>query len=161
MGFQTKVNTDIPVGIEGDFASTNPYHTLLAGTGNLRAGDAGVYVGRFAWVNEEAGTAENKLIENARLGFVRRDHRAVITSYHAESTLLINGGLEVTLYDAGDFWARFDNGASIGASVYASNADGKPLAVANGVAAPTGYTETNFKVASKAEAGGLAKITKY
>lgn len=47
MGFQKTLNRDLPVGVEGDFASTNPYHTVLAGEGALKAGAGGVKIGVF------------------------------------------------------------------------------------------------------------------
>lgn len=159
MPFQKSVNINIPVGIEGDFASTNPYHTLLAGDGALKAGDNGVYVGRFAWVDETNGTVTNAEISGARFGFVRRDQYAVITQYLAESTLLVPAGFGVTLYDGGDFWARFANGAVIGESVYASTTDGSVLSAST--APDSGYIDTGFKVASKAASGEIAKITNF
>lgn len=160
MGFQKTVNINVPVGIEGDFASTNPYHTLLAGEGNLKAGSDGVTIGRFAFVNETAGTVSNAQANAGdRFGFVRRDQYAIIQEYLAESTLVVPAGFGVTLYDGGDFWARFTAGAVIGQTVYASTTDGSVLSAATAPA--SGYIDTGFKVASNAANGELAKITKF
>ena len=48
MPFQSRINRTLPIGVEGDFASTNPYHSLLnASGGQYKAGASGVVVGRF------------------------------------------------------------------------------------------------------------------
>ena len=157
MGFQKTLNRDLPVGVEGDFASTNPYHSVLAGEGALKAGATGVTIGKFAWVNTATGLVSNAQVANGVLGFVRRDNTALITKYLEESTLLIPAGFGVTLYDKGDFWARFAGGATIGQKVFASITDGSVSAAAT---APADTVDTGFVVASTAVAGALAKITK-
>ena len=157
MAFQKTLNRDLPVGVEGDFASTNPYHSVLAGEGALKAGENGVTIGKFAWVDPATGLVSNAQVANGVLGFVRRDNTALITQYLAESTLLIPAGFGVTLYDKGDFWARFAGGATIGQKVFASITDGSVSAAAT---APADTVDTGFVVASTAVAGALAKITK-
>ncbi|ORF28217.1 hypothetical protein BGI08_05790 [Snodgrassella alvi] len=154
----THLNNDLPVGVEGDFASTNPYYSVLAGEGQIKAGDQGVIVGSFAWFDPETGLATNTKVANGLIGFVRRDNTALLNEYLAESSLTIPKGFIVTLYDGGDFWARFAGGANIGQKVFASTANGS---VAAADTAPAGYEETGFIVASKAEAGALAKISKH
>ncbi|AOA58322.1 structural cement protein Gp24 [Acinetobacter larvae] len=157
MSFQQTLNRDLPLGVEGDFASTNPYHSVLAGEGALTAGEASVTVGRFAWADPETGMVSNKKIEGGVIGFVRREQTAIIVEYLAESSLKVPKGFGVTLYDGGDFWARFEEGATIGQSVFASDTDGTVQAADS---APAGHTDTGFKVASNAAVGNLAKITK-
>ena len=72
MPFQSRINRTLPIGVEGDFASTNPYHTLLnASGGQYKAGLAGVIVGRFAWVDDATGLAANAKGSLTRGGFVR------------------------------------------------------------------------------------------
>lgn len=158
MGFQTHLNNDLPVGVEGDFASTNPHRSMLAGEGQIKAGDKGVVVGSFAWFDPETGLATNAKVDNGLIGFVRRDNTALINEYLAESSLTIPKGFVVTLYDGGDFWARFAGGAMVGQKVYANTTDGSVVAANT---APANHEETGFIVASKAEAGALAKITKH
>ncbi|WP_244896152.1 hypothetical protein ABXR98_17180 [Snodgrassella alvi] len=102
--------------------------------------------------------ATNTKVANGLIGFVRRDNTALLNEYLAESSLTIPKGFIVTLYDGGDFWARFAGGANIGQKVFASTANGS---VAAADTAPAGYEETGFIVASKAEAGALAKISKH
>ena len=157
MAFQKTLNRDLPVGVEGDFASTNPYHSVLAGEGALKAGENGVTIGKFAWVDPATGLVSNAQVANGVFGFVRRDNTALITQYLAESSMLIPAGFGVTLYDKGDFWARFAGGATIGQKVFASITDGSVSAAAT---APADTVDTGFVVASTAAAGALAKITK-
>ena len=158
MGFQKTLNRDLPIGVEGDFASTNPYHSVLAGEGMFKAAPAGVIIGRFAWANMDTGLVTNAKVAGGVIGFVRRDNSGLITQYLSEAGMTIPSGFGVTLYDGGDFWARFPAGATVGHNVFAKDADGT-LATAAG-ATLAGHTFTGFVVASKAAAGELAKITK-
>lgn len=137
MGFQTFVNTDLPVAVEGDFASANPHASVLAGPGAFTAGALGVIVGRFAWARNDTGVVSNSNPGVAsRIGFVQRDQRALITVWLGSSSMTVPSGLEMTLFNSGDFWGRFAAGAAIGQKVYASYADGSLSAAATG-AAPT------------------------
>lgn len=158
-GFQGRLNNDLPVGFEGDFASTNPHHSLLnAIEAQYKAGANGVTVGRFAWVDPATGLATNVKGSLTLLGFVGREGTAVISNgTGAESSLLVRGGYGVTLYDGGDFWGRFAAGATIGQNVFAKDADGTLVSDAGTTLA--NHTLTPFKVASTAAAGELAKIT--
>lgn len=158
MGFQTKLNGDLPQAVAGDFASTNPYHTLLSGEGSFKAGESGVTVGTFAWVDESNGTVQNVAIASARFGFVGRMNIGVATEYLGESSMKINKGLGITLYDGGDFWVTFKDGAVIGEAVYALKADGTVVSSASAV---SGAINTGFIVQSNADAGGVAKISKF
>ena len=71
--------------------------------------------------------------------------------------MLIPAGFGITLYDKGDFWARFAGGATIGQKVFASITNGT---VTSAATAPADTVDTGFVVASTAVAGALAKITK-
>lgn len=124
-GFQRFVNTDLPVAVEGDFASANPRASMLSIGSQLVAGAAGLVVGRFARALLADGTVSNaKPAGASRIGFVHRDQPALITGWLQQSTMTVQAGLEVVLFDMGDFWARFTGGASIGQKVFASNLDG-------------------------------------
>lgn len=124
-GFQRFVNTDLPYAVEGDFASSNPRASMLSIGSQLVAGAAGVTVGRFARALLADGSVSNAKPSGAsRVGFVHRDQPALITGWLQQSTLVVQAGLEVVLFDQGDFWARFAGGASIGQKVFASNLDG-------------------------------------
>lgn len=158
MPFQSRINRTLPVGVEGAFASTNPYHSLLnAAQGQYKAASAGVAVGRFAWVDPVTGLATNVKGALTVGGFVLRANTATVLTPGQEYSLTIRGGFEVELFDGGDFWARFAAGATIGQNVFASDADGTLVSSAGTTLAD--HTLTPFKVASTAAAGELAKIT--
>ena len=125
MPFQSRINRTLPVGVEGDFASTNPYHSLLnASGGQYKAGASGVVVGRFAWVDDATGLAANAKGLLTRGGFVKRANTATVLTPGQEYSLTIRGGFEVELFDGGDFYARFAAGASSGQNVFPSDTTG-------------------------------------
>jgi len=127
--FQSVVNTNPALGVEGDFASANPRASMLAGDGSFVAASVGVIVGRFARARNSDGTVTNEATAAAsRIGFVHRDQPAIITDFLGGATLLVPEGQPVTLFDGGDFWARFAGGATIGQKVYAGYADGAAIA---------------------------------
>ena len=158
MGFQSRINRTLPVGVEGTFASTNPYHSLLnASGGQYKAEANGVVVGRFAWVDDATGLATNVKGSLTRGGFVLRGNTATVLKPGQEYSLTIRGGFEVELFDGGDFYARFAAGATSGQNVFANDTTG--VLVADAGATLTGHTLTPFKVANTVAAGELAKIT--
>lgn len=158
MPFQTRLNRTLPVGVEGTFASTNPYHSLLnAAEGQYKAGPTGVIAGRFAWVDPVTGLATNVKGSLTLGGFVLRENTATVLTPTEEYSMTIRGGFEVNLYDGGDFWARFAGGATIGQNVFAKDSDGTFAAATGDTLAD--HTLTPFKVASTAAAGELAKVT--
>lgn len=143
MPFQSVVNTDPAPAIEGDFASANPRRSLLAGPSQFVAGPGGLTVGRFAWANTVTNYANNFNNGGLLMGFVHRNQPVVITAWLGEAVMTVTQGLEVTLFDGGDYWARFAAGATIGQKVYANTATGVVTAAATG--APTTATVTaNF-----------------
>lgn len=158
MSFQKAVKPYQAPAVAGDFAAHNPNASMLAGEGALVSGTDGVTVGVFAWADAE-GKVSNKKTAGARIGFVHREQQASITAYLAEHGNQILPGQIITLAVAGDFWAHFPAGADIGQNVFAKDTDGTLKASA--AATETGHTLTRFKVASKASAGELAKITTW
>lgn len=161
MGFQTAVNINPPLAVEGSFASAGVYHSTIAGVGQLTAGDDGLTIARFAWADLETGKATNVKpadIENHAIGFARRgDNTALIQNYLQEHSMLIPKGFGVTLYDRGDFWAKTKTVAKIGQFVMASDTDGTISTADTDTLA--GHTDTGFKVASIGVVGGLIKIS--
>lgn len=143
MGFQRTVNTFPAPAVAGDFASVNPRASMLAGEGALIAGAAGVTVGLFARAKNSDGTVSNAHpgTTACRLGFVGRDQPALITIWLAEASLLVQSGLEMSLFSQGDFWARFAAGAAIGQKVFANYSDGSCVAGTAG-SPPTGAVVT-------------------
>lgn len=140
MGFQTAVNQQNPIGVEGDFASTNPRASAYAPEGGLIAGPEGVTVGRFAWIDADGVTVHNYGDgATAPDGYIHREQQALITTYLAEASNFIPGGFPVTLHNEGDFLIVVrGNAATKGAAIYASYADGTP----NVGAAPAGASAT-------------------
>lgn len=144
--FQTQINNQPAPAIEGDFASANPWTSMLAAPGSLQAAPAGVLVGRFAWAENDNQTGAG-LVSNAhpgvasRLGFVGREQAgALITAFLGSYTMEVVSGYEVTLYTSGDFWARFAGGATVGQKVYASFYDGSCSSAATGSPTTEGIT---------------------
>lgn len=141
MGFQKQVNQTPAPAVAGDFASSNPRATVLAGPGGLVAGALGVTVGKFAWVDDDGVTVQSfGTATKAPNGFVHREQQALIQQYLAESGMNIPVGFPVVLHNEGDFWAKLEgaNAATIGAAIYADCSDGSVHAVA----APAGATVT-------------------
>lgn len=142
---QTVINTDPTPGLPGDFCSANPRGSMLAGPGALIAGANGLTIGRFGWARNDNGQVSNAHPGvPSRYGFVHRNQPALITVWLAQSGNLVQPGLEVTLFDSGDFWmGPFPNGAAIGQKVYVAYADGSVSAAATGAATTaTGVTAT-------------------
>ena len=126
-GFQKQVNLTPAPAAAGDFASSNPRASVLAGPNGLVAGVGGVTVGRFAWVQDDGITVLNHGVHpKAPSGFVHREQQAIISTYLAESSNVVPIGFPVTLHNGGDFFAAVtgSTAATVGAAVYATYADG-------------------------------------
>ena len=161
-GFQTTINYQPAVGIEGDWASANPFGSFIAPAGGLTAGPLGVTAGRFAWA-DMAGVVRNigsyAAAANGatflggstayaatngigQVGFVHRDQLSLITTWMAQQTMTVVPGSEMTMLDAGDVWCKFAAGATPGQKVYAYYADGTAYAAAT-ASAPSGTVATS------------------
>lgn len=128
MGFQTQVNTVQAPAVAGDFASTNPRSSVLAGPGGLVSNDVGVYVGRFGWVDRSnLQTVYNSGLGRVPDGFVHRSQQATIKELLSEASMLILGGQAMELMASGDYWVKNDGDtvALVGQRCYANYADGK------------------------------------
>lgn len=153
MTFQTTLNRDIPRGVAGDFASTNPRQSMLAGEGALVAG-APLTVGQFAFADLATGKAYPDFVAGRRVGFVHRNNQAVVALGQAAS-MTVPVGRETTLFTSGDFYVVAPATVAVGGTVYALDADGTVQAVA------TDATDTGFKFAEAGSAGDLVKITRF
>lgn len=153
MTFQKTLNRDIPRGVAGDFASTNPRQSMLAGEGSLVAAET-ITVGQFAFADLATGKVYSESDSGLRIGFVHRNNQAVVTPGQAAS-MTIATGKEVTLFTSGDFYVVAPATVTVGGTVYALNADGTVQAVA------TSATDTGFKFAEAGGAGDLVKITRF
>lgn len=147
MSFQVTVNLQQAAAVEGDFASSNPRRSVVSHEGTLVAGTGGVYVARFAWA-DSSGKVTNAG-SGVPTGFVARSGQqgsAIITTYLAETSMLIQQGFEVTLHETGDFWVKhITNPATVGQKVFASLTTGQIQTAAAG-ATVAGYIETAFRV---------------
>lgn len=126
MGFQKTVNDTQAPAVAGDFASTNPFASILAGPGALVAPKGGLIVGNFAWVGPQ-GQVSQSYVAGYQVGFLGRNEQALITDFLGEATMLVPQGFMVTLFNEGDFWADFEGGATVGNEVYADPNNGAPL----------------------------------
>lgn len=161
-GFPSQVNVVPAVGVEGDFASTNPRFVVNAGQGAFVAGAAGATVGRFAWIDSVNPNAVNSAGAGVPIGLVNRSQSGLITVFLAYQTLLVPQGLPVTVWNGGDFWVR-NAGATtsaIGNSVYALSATGQATFNATGTP-PTGASATGATLAKivSATTGGALPTT--
>lgn len=153
VGFQTSSTYNPAPGVEGDFASTNPRATVLAGPGGLIAGSL-FRVGRFIWTTggfidaDGAPAVANSFGSGPIAGFAHRDQNALIPNYLQDSSMLVPAGFPVTVFDAGDFWVRNAGAAQAlpGQFAYAAYADGSATFAASG--APTGASGSASSIAA-------------
>ena len=126
MGFQSVINDYQAPGVAGDFASTNPFASILAGPGALVAPAGGLVVGNFAWVGP-TGQVSQSYVAGYQVGFLGRNMQALITEFLGEATMVVPEGFMVTLFNEGDFWANFEAGATVGGYVFADPDTGAPV----------------------------------
>ena len=129
-GFQTTMYNQPAPAIEGDWCSANPRYSMLAGAGELKAGPNGVSVGRFAWADPSGIVSNSGGV--GRLGFVGKDQVVLNPLWLEQAGLVVQAGLDVTLYSSADVWCRFAGGATQGQKVYANYADGTALSAVTG-----------------------------
>lgn len=153
MTFQRGLNRDLPRGVAGDFASTNPRHSILAGEAALRTAEP-ITVGGFAFADLTTGLVADNFTAGTVIGFVHRNNQAVVALGQAAS-MMIPQGKEIALFSSGDFYCVAPAAVSAGDAVYALDATGAVSAVA------TNSQATNFKFAESAVSGALVKITRF
>lgn len=153
MTFQRALNRDLPRGVAGDFASTNPRKSMLAGEGSLVAAEA-LTVGQFAYADLATGKVYAAFASGRRVGFVHRNNQAVVALGSAAS-MVIPAGKEVALFTDGDFYVVAPAVVAVGAPVYAVTATGAVTDVV------TANQVTNFVFAEAAQSGALVKITRF
>lgn len=159
MSFPKNINYGPPLGYPGDVASANPTRTAIPGELGHRAGDNGVTVGAFAWVQDDgvsvANTPPASTPNAAPTGFVIRDQSNVnLGGVLSQSTMWVAPGFMVTLHTGGDYFARASTEATPGHTVYASIKDGTLQTAASG-SAPSGTVATGWVVTRGAEAGAV------
>lgn len=147
MPFQSTVNTVPALGVAGDFVSSNPRATVIAGAGGLIAGSAGVTVGRFGWVDPGddvtvTNFAPAALGNAAPDGWVHREQQALITAYLAEASMVIPAGFKMEMMASADGYFKNDGATQAlrGQKVYADLSTGKASAAATGSPATASAT---------------------
>jgi hypothetical protein len=144
--FPSQVNVQPAPAVEGDWASTNPRTMYLSGPGGLVCGNAGVIIGRFAWVTDQfldgdnAPAVVNSFAGNAMgvttssavqlpVGVVPRVQQGLIQTYLTSSGMTIAAGYMVSIMSSGDIWMRNagTTNALVGQAAYANFADGRAL----------------------------------
>lgn len=153
MTFQRSLNRDLPRGVAGDFASTNPRNSILAGEGALVAAEP-LTVGQFGFADLTTGKVYAAFSAGRVVGFIHRNNQAVVPLGSAAS-MVIPVGKEVALFSSGDFYVVAPAVVAPGAAVYALDATGAVDEAA------TDAQATNFKFAEAAQFGALVKITRF
>lgn len=156
--FQNQVYINPAEAIPGDFASSNPMVYRLTSTGRMIAAAAGVTIGKFACLNAD-GTVSSILAAapNAtRIGFVHREFNGQITTFLAESGMIIQAGEPVALFKSGDFWVNVDviTGTPVrGAAIYWDVLTGNTIVGAPG-SPPATTVNTGYILTSETAAVG-------
>ena len=161
MSFQQDLNRDLPRGVAGDFASTNPRQNMLAGEAALVAAET-ITVGQFAFADITTGKVYAERDDGLRLGFVHRNNQAIVPLGSAAS-MVIPTGREVALFTSGDFYAIAPATVTPGSPVGVAD-DGK-LAVAvlpdPDAEPPVAGNLSGFVYAEAGDSGDLVKITRF
>jgi hypothetical protein len=164
MAFQTALNVTQAPAVAGDFASSNPRHSMLSVPGGFVAGAGGVQVGLFAWADTSTGTILLNAGSGAPTGFIHRAMNALNQLYFTSAdatTFTIPAGMGVgELFDGGDFFVKnTGSGAvTIGMKAFASNTLGT-VQFATAGATVTGFTETKWFAKTAGAAGELIKMS--
>jgi hypothetical protein len=152
------------IGVEGDFASSNPRFSVLMGPTGFISGPNGLTVGRFCWESNQfqdfdnAPAVLNNFGAGQVAGFVGRHQQALITTFLADAGLVIPQGFPVFAYSGGDFlvknnsasyvgpglkvFARFTDGAAYGFAAAGATAPGGVALATSSIAAATAISCT-------------------
>lgn len=153
MSFQKTLNRDLPRGVAGDFASTNPRNSVLAAEGALVAAGP-ILVGQFAFVGLTTQDVHQIYSAGMIPAFIHRNNQAVV-AIGQQASMVIPSGKEVTAFSTGDFYAICPAAVAPNDPVYALDATGALSSVA------TDAQPTNFVFAEAGTAGKLIKITRF
>lgn len=146
--FQSVIQSQPALAVEGDFASINPRSSVLppvAGAAKVAPGQS-VRVGYFAWMNNASGLVYSSLAAAggaaaSTIGFVARqpnEPSVQITEFLGESRMTLEAGREVTLLKSGDYYVQLP-GADPGEAIFALAATGAPSLVDDATTEPTGF----------------------
>lgn len=163
--FQTGTRNLQAPGLAGDFASMNPYRSVLAtqvyGATGFKAGPNGLTIGLFGWVSP-SGQFVNNHGAGVPDGFVGRGGMlALITVYLNGFGYTIPSGMGTpNFYDGGDFWATNSGTTECtrGMKAYANNVTGVVTFGATG-APTTGGTSTASTISTQTGSSAASTIT--
>jgi hypothetical protein len=152
---QTQTYYTLSPAVAGDWASSNPRQTVLAGPGGFVAGASGVTVGAFAWASAStvdpngAPAIVNSFGSGAVTGFCARLQQGLITAYLSDASMTIPAGFPVTLMDYADVWVVNSGStqALFGQKAYANFANGLISFAATGSASTS--TATTFSISAQ------------
>ncbi len=162
--FPTQVGVQPAPAVEGDFASSNPRNSVLAGPGGFVAGASGLTIGRFCWRSQTALDGDgapailNSFGNGVPVGFVGRNQQGLITAYLGASGMQIQAGFPCFAYSAGDFWVK-NNGttvAQVNQKAFANNLTGAASFGAAGAAASSASITGTIAAATNSFTGSIA-----
>jgi hypothetical protein len=139
-GIQASITTQPAVSVVGDFCDANPRYTYQFGPNGAVAGPSGLTIGQFCWAaystidGDNSPAALNNFGSGAVTGFVGRNQQGLITTYLANSGLVIPAGFEAVVYSAGGFWVKNSGTTQAvpGQKAYANYANGTASFAATG-----------------------------
>jgi len=155
--FQTAVNVVQAPGIAGDFASADPFFSLVTSGGILTAAAGGVTIGCFAWVNAAQNVAASTGT-GVPSGFVKREMQATITTFPGEFGMTIAPGQRVgSIMTGGCYFAKNAGAgvAAIGMKAFANTTNGSVSFAAAG-ATVSGSVETKWSCVAWTDGGSGA-----
>lgn len=163
-----------------------PFAAFAAGPFQCRAGENGVVLGIFGWMDPATGLVGNEQVEGGLLGFVlpvfnmynwQRAYTlpppdapirpgfppgGYTTQLEPQANppnygqIVLRPGMGCVLAVAGEFNTRFPLGAQVGQPVWVDPESGLPYSQDLG-----GYVQTGYQSAANAECGGLARISSF
>lgn len=134
--FQTATYQVQAPGVAGDFASTNPRHSIVSmmpvgpngSQTGIVAGPNGLTIGLFAWLDLSTASVASNSGTGAPNGIVHNEHQALITAYLGAYGMTIPAGFEAgCIFSNGDLFMvnNGTNEAVPGMKAYANNVNGQ------------------------------------
>jgi len=168
--FPNQVNSVQAPAVAGDFASSNPRKTILAGEGGLISGTgvingvsvSGAVVGRFCWTtyqsidNDNAPATLNTFGLGLPAGLVSRKQVGLITQYLATAVQYLQSGFQISGWNDVDMWVvnAGTTAAQVGQKAFAAFADGSASFAAAGATPSGGSGSASSVAAATASANG-------
>lgn len=158
MSFQNYININAGYSTDGNFATVNPKINTVSPLASFNVGLDGIYVGRFVWIDTVYLSLVNNFGNGKPLGFVPNERKGDV-GITENATLQYKIGIQVSVFDKGDFFARnIYKDSNIGEKVFANLTDGTFTTDVTGTVIP-GYIETDFAVIVSANQNELAVIS--